>query len=377
MQPIPILLLARELGIGGSERQLTEIAKNLDRRQFEVHVARFLPGGFLADELAAAGVRLHTLPVRSLYKPSVLAGIRAFRQLLRRERIQLVHPFDIPTTVFAVPLARMFGVPAVLSSQRGDRALIPQPHLGGVQLGDRFMHATVVNCQFLGRLLQEKAGIHKDKIHLCYNGVDSVRYSPSACPSPHRQMPFLRGASIVIGATAAYRAEKGLPVLLDAFARFAKTKAGARLVIVGDGPLRPALEKRVVELNLQSSVLLEPPASDVAGWLRAFDIFILPSISEALSNSLMEAMACGCAVVATDVGGNPELVQHGKTGLLVPPGDSEALASAMRTLCASQELRAYLSAAARESIVASFTIEKSAAAMGAIYRQMLAAKGAR
>jgi glycosyltransferase involved in cell wall biosynthesis len=134
------------------------------------------------------------------------------------------------------------------------------------------------------------------------------------------------------------------------------------------------LREMSIRLGLQENCHFEPSTADVARWLRAIDIFVLPSLSEALSNALMEAMACGCAAVASRVGGNPELVLDGTTGLLFPAGDASQLADRLQRLIDDQDLRARLSTAASERVRQQFSLEESARKMEEIYEELLGRK---
>jgi glycosyltransferase involved in cell wall biosynthesis len=169
----------------------------------------------------------------------------------------------------------------------------------------------------------------------------------------------------VVGTICALREEKCLPVLLDAFAHIARP--GRKLVIVGSGPMREQLEEQCRHLSLTSYCHFEPTTHAVASWLHSMDVFVLPSRTEGLSNALMEAMACGCAVVASEVGGNPELVRPGKTGLLFPSGDAPALAAALEKLAEHPELRATLAQAAVETSRQEFLPSVSTRRMEQIY----------
>ena len=171
---------------------------------------------------------------------------------------------------------------------------------------------------------------------------------------------------LVIGVICALRPEKGLRTLIEAF-RSAPRASGVKLLIVGSGPMLAQLQARAGRTAISS-----PPSANVAPWLRAIDIFVLPSLSEALSNSLMEAMACGCCPVASDVGGNPELVEDGQTGLLFPAGDSRTLAARLNLLLDEPEYRLRLGVQAERRMHQHFTREQAARAMGGIYQEFLA-----
>ena len=367
-----MLLMVRELDLGGSERQLAEIAKALDRSRFEPHVGCFRPNGLRATELRAAGVPVVAFPVRSFRHPSVLGAARQLSRYVRQHRIRLVHTFDVPATLFGVPAARVVRGLKVLSSQRAHRDLTPGATRGLLRLTDRMADAIVVNCDALRRQLIEEDKVPPDRIRLCYNGVDIAEFFPGTGqkvrPTPLEQ------AALVIGVVCALRPEKNLDTLLEAFATVRHLRPGLTLAIVGSGPCLPGLQARARELGISAQCVFEPATNQVAQWLRAFDIFVLPSRSEALSNSLMEAMASGCAVVASEVGGNPELVQERQTGLLFPSGDAGRLGEALRLLIEDAPLRQQLGAAAARSMIDHFSLAKSAERMGEIYDEILSIK---
>ncbi|MDQ2899729.1 MAG: glycosyltransferase family 4 protein [Acidobacteriota bacterium] len=357
-----VLLMAHQLNLGGTERQLTEIAKALDRARFEPHVGCFHSEGIRADELRAAGVPILRLPVTSFVSASAISCALRLRRYIRDHRIDLVHTFDVPLNVFGVPVARMSRAPVVVSSQRAHRDLTPGLYHGLLRITDRLVDAVVVNCEFMRRHLIDDDHVPERLIHLCYNGIDLEVFRPQAAP---------RQPEIVIGVVCALRPEKGLPTLLEAFARLHPKHAGLKLVLVGDGPSKPALQAQAAELEILDACTFAPTTNRVADWLRSFDIFVLPSKSEALSNALMEAMACGCCVVASRVGGNPELTGEDERGLLFDAGNSAQLAAALERLIAAPELRADLAAKATNFIHSGFSLAASAQRMGAIYDSLI------
>lgn len=364
-QPWPILLLVRELGTGGSERQLTEIARALDRSQFQPHVGCMRAQGMRLEELRQAGIGVLHLPVHSLYGFSALTGARILRRYIREHSIRLVHTFDTPTTIWGVPVARMAAVPVVLSSQRAYRELTPAFGRRLLRITDGMVDGVVVNCQALVEHLVKEENVNPRKVSLCCNGIDTANFRPE----PVRRMDPVKDADLVIGTVCVLRSEKGLDLLLEAFAKVARP--GRKLVIAGSGPILSDLERQRTQLSLGTDCHFEPATSQVASWLHSMDVFVLPSRSEALSNSLMEAMACGCAVVASDTGGNPELVTHNVNGLLFPRGDGIALASTLDSLAKDPALRARLGQKAAATIQQHFTAAASAARMAEIYREKL------
>jgi glycosyltransferase involved in cell wall biosynthesis len=364
--PIPILLMVQELGQGGSERQMTEIARALDRRRFLPHVGTLRPAGYRTAELEAAGVHVARFELRSFRSAAAVRAAHHMRQYLRHHRIRLVHTFDAPTNVFGIPVARSRPRILAVSSQRAFRELAGglRPLLRGT---DRLAHAVVVNCKALEQHLIQDEAVAPRKIQLCYNGIDLNKFQPAV----RTRLAPVQDADVVIGCVCALRPEKNLRSLLRAFALSKARTPRTRLVIVGSGPVLPELRQLAAELAIEANCWFEPSTPDVADWLRSIDIFVLPSSSEALSNSLMEAMACGCCAVATQIGGNPELVLEGRTGLLYPSGDSEALARHLDLLIADAHARNQFAESGTRFIHESFSLAASAHRMAAIYDQLL------
>jgi glycosyltransferase involved in cell wall biosynthesis len=358
-----VLLMARELGLGGTERQLAEIALSLDRDQFEPHVGCFSGGGFRAAELRQAGVPILELGVRSLLSGSAIVGARRMGAYLARHDIALVHAFDVPLDLFAVPVARWYRTPVVLSSQRAHRGLTPGVTRHLLRLTDRMVDGIVVNSRAVARDLAEHDGVPASLLRLAYNGLDTSVFRPEG----ERALLPWGEAAAVIGIVCALRPEKGLHTLMEAFRKVKTTRPGVKLAIVGSGPMLAELQAAA-----DGDCHFQPAERNVAPWLRAMDIFVLPSLSEALSNSLMEAMGCGCCPVASRVGGNPELVTDGETGLLFPLGDADALAERLALLLDQPEYRRRLAEQAERRMREHFTRRQAARTMAAIYQEFLA-----
>jgi glycosyltransferase involved in cell wall biosynthesis len=262
----------------------------------------------------------------------------------------------------------MAGSAVVVSSQRVDRALWPAVQRHGLRVTDRLVDGIVVNCEFLRRHLRDEEKVPAGLIHLCYNGIDTGAFQPLRGARPDA----LRAAALVVGVVCALRPEKGLDTLLDAFAAVRGLVPGMKLAIVGSGPCLADLQDRARALGILPDCVFEPATPRVADWLHAIDIFVLPSLSEALSNSLMEAMACGCCVAASRVGGNPELVTHGETGMLFEPRDAAGLARSIASARARSRAARRVGNERRRLIRSRFSLEAAARRMGEIYSVLLA-----
>ncbi|HLJ45210.1 MAG TPA: glycosyltransferase [Bryobacteraceae bacterium] len=354
----PVLLMGRALGTGGTERQLTETAKALDRSVFEPHVGVFKAGGMRTSELSGQGIPVVEFPITSFLSLGAWQAAWQLIRYIRRHKIRLVHTWDYPLTTFAIPPTRLFTSAVPVTSQRSDRCLIPRHYRPLIAMTDRLANAIVVNCDFVRRHLVTDAHVPDRKIRLCYNGIDTDRF----------QRVQAGNASLLIGTVCVLRPEKDLPTLMDAFARLTP---GPQLAIVGSGPESAHLTGYAQTAGIAGNCHFEPATPHVTEWLSKLDIFVLPSRSEALSNSLMEAMACGCCVVASDVGGNPEMVRHGETGMLFPAGDAQALAATLQNLAADAALRQTLARNARVFIHEKFSIQALGKRMGEIYTELL------
>jgi len=365
--PWPILLLVRELGIGGCERDLTKIASGLDRQRFQPHVGCFHPEGLRTAELRAAGVPIVQFPVRSLRSRSALAGLSRMGAYLERHRIQLVHSYDVPMNIFGIPAARWFRVPVALSSQLSHRDLLRPLSRLAVRLTDHLADRIVVNCEAMRRHLVEDEKVPYRRIYLCYNGVDTGVFHPFQ----RRRLPALEGAALVIGVVCALRPEKRLDLLLEAFARVRELQPGMKLLLVGSGPELAPLEARSRRLGIAGECNFQPATSEVAPWLRAIDIFVLPSVSEAFSNALLEAMACGCCPLGSRVGGTPELIADGESGLLFAPGDAADLAGKLALVIRQAPLRQRFAAAAAALARERLSIQIAVRRMEELYGALL------
>jgi glycosyltransferase involved in cell wall biosynthesis len=365
-RPRHVLLLTRTLGHGGTERQLSETALSIDRRVFEPHVCCVDATGARADQLRRGGVPILELPMNSLTSRETLAGLIRLRRYIAANRIRLLHTFDVPMNILGAMMGLLAG-PVVLSSQRCYENVIWPPY----RLPNRIAHSradgVVVNCQAMCDHVLHDYKVPARGIHVCPNGLDTSVFYPGTRAKPN----LLRDADFVIGCVCVLRPEKSLGTLLQAFSMVRHDRPGMKLVLVGSGPELEPLRKLSTELGIDGQCLFCPATDDVPSWLRALDIFVLPSVSEAFSNSLMEAMACGCCAIASNVGGNPELVRHGETGLLFDCGSAAGLARNLRLTLADDALRSRLATAGSEWVSVNLSQAAAARKMEEIYLQNL------
>lgn len=354
--------MVRRLNYGGCERDLAKVAMGLDRSEFTPYVGCFKPDGLRVGELRQAGIPIIALPVHSFRSMSSLRAMLDMRRYIREYGIQLVHCFDVPTAMWGAPVSRIWGVPVVIS-QLSYRSLNTPAERKVLRLADRMSTRIVVNCLAMQRHMTQDEGAPEKKTYLCYNGVDTAIFHPGPAVRPEK----LNGASVVIGTIANLREEKGIDLLLKAYALLHKKVAGTKLFIVGDGPEMENLQNLARQLGVMEDTLFLIGKPDISNEMRMLDVFVLPSYSEAFSNALLEAMASGCAVVGSDIGGTPELIADGQNGFLFKCGSAEDLAAKLQTIVENGEQRARFQRVSADRARNEFSLERNLAGFRQLY----------
>jgi sugar transferase (PEP-CTERM/EpsH1 system associated) len=309
------------------------------------------------------------------------AYLRLFK-LLRRLKPGIVHTRNVGTLDCAL-VAWLARVPVRIHGEHGWDVADPDgtnPKYRRVRrFFARFVRAYVAVSQDLERWLTQAVGIPAARVqHIC-NGVDTERFRPARAGEPRALPAAIFGAeNVVIGSVTRFSTIKDPLNLVEAFIRLRARPEGEalRLVMIGDGELHAPALARLEEAGVAGFAWLPGSLGDVPKLLRAMDVFVLGSLREGISNTILEAMASGLPVVATATGGNAELVRDGETGALVPPGDSRALANAIGAYAASPPLRRRHGEAARARAVAEFSIARMLAQYRALYERNLVLKKA-
>ena len=341
--PIPLLFLVTSLDQGGAQRVLARWASGLPRDKYAVQVAYLQrrPGVIEAD-LARAGVAVHDLGMRS--KADLGAAIRLIR-LLRRERIRVLVAFMFHATFLGRLAGGVCRVPVRISSERTMEA-----EGRGRRWLNRWTvplatHVVAVSGRVASYAAREFR-IPRDRLTTIVNGVDLDRFRPTGRALDPR--------APVLGCTARLGAENDHATLIRAFARLGRQWPDARLLLVGRGPEEAALRALADTFGVGGRVRFAGEQADVAPWLVRMDVYVQAARLAGISNSILEAMATGLPVVATDVGGTSEAVVHGETGLLVPVGDPAALAAALAALIANPSMAEAFGRAGRARVEAHF-----------------------
>jgi len=327
MNKLSVFHLVEDLKTGGAERVIADIVEGLDRKRFEARVWCLTRGGETADELLEKGVEVRILGIWSYHNP---LNIIRLSRLLKKEKPDIVHTHGYFASVIGRLAAKKAGLPIIITHVHSTYWEYKKRHLLIERYLSRCTHRIICCSEAVKNFVTGHEKIKEDKTVVIYNGVDEERFLPVQDPWPPRARLGIDRESPVVGTVSSLTPHKGQKYLIQAAAKIREKYPATRFLIVGDGPLRRSLEEQALELSLQSSLIFTGARRDIPDLLSLMDIFVLPSSSrEGLGIAIIEGMAMEKPTVATDIGGIPEVVQDGETGLLVRPGDSAALAKAI------------------------------------------------
>ncbi len=339
------------LDLGGQEKLLAEFARHADTRRFALHFVSLTTRGPVADEIAAAGWPVTALGAPSGLRPGLVLRLAyLFRQL----KADVVHTHDERPNIHAAPAAWLARARCVHTRHSQASKLTARQRLL-VRLAAEANDAFVCISHDSARLARAQ-GIAARRLTVLHNGIDLTRFAHKG-PDP-------AGPAVLVARLAP---EKDIGTLLRAASLLTARHPDFRLLIAGDGPERPAMERLASELRLEDSVKFLGAVDDVPALLARARLFVLSSTTEGVSLTLLEAMARGLPIAATRVGGNPEVVADGETGLLVPPGDPEALAASVSRLWTSPETCARMGVAGRRRAEARFDVRRMVAGYERLY----------
>jgi glycosyltransferase involved in cell wall biosynthesis len=351
--PGSIFLMVNSLETGGTERQFVELARAMKNAHCSVQVSCIQKKGAFLDSPSLAEVgELHQFGLGgSLYGPYSLRSRWRLMRHLRKSEIAVAHAFDFYANLLMIPAAKLAGVPVVIGSHRQLGNLLTRAQFR-VQLEMfRWCDRVVCNSHAAADLLLQ-AGLKNRKLAVIGNALPPEAFAASA-PAVEHQEGILR-VGMIARMNHRYKNQGNF---LRAAARLPRRFSDVEFLLVGDGPLRPDLEQEAADLGLRSRVHFLGDRRDIPAILASMDLSVVPSVSESLSNVMLESMAAGVPVLATAVGGNIELGGAGRA-LLVSPNDEDALAGGLETLLADEELRRKMSHQARQFAEQNFTVER-------------------
>ncbi len=349
--PISVCFLIDRLSRAGTESQLLALIRGVDRSRVRPSLVLLDGSDAESQALEPRDCPVLRLGVRSLVGwQALLASVRLAR-FWHQQHVEVLQTYFLDSTYFGVPLARLCGIPRIIRVRNNLGYWLTPKHrwLGGVV--NRWADVLLTNSEAGRQALRRSETSCAGRIAVLENGVDLDRFL--SIPLPRRQ----RGHVLRIGAVANLRPVKNLDLLVEAAARLVRQYPALMFQVAGEGPARPQLEALIAQHRLQDRFLLLGAVADIPAFLARQDIAVLCSRSEGMSNALLEYMAAGRAVIATDVGANASLIRDGIEGRIVPPGQVEPLTAALRDLVEDPEQRIRLATAARARAIADYSRE--------------------
>lgn len=343
-RPARLVFLLQDLTFGGTQRQTLELARRLDPERFQVEIWVLAAGEHLTPLAARHGIPVIRLGRRQQVGPAALARL-GWR--LQNQNLDVLMPLTVVPNIWGRMLGRLAKVPLIIGNCRGGGAPKQQYERRLWPLA----HHIVCNSHAIQRVLTDSCGVPAARLTTILNGVDTDYFRPPESPAagPPRVLSVARMVP-----------EKDHDTLLAAFHLTVKAHPEAELWLVGDGPRLAATRESAQRLSISDKVKFIPPREDLRPLLHQASLLVLSSKTEALPNVVLEAMAAGLPVVATRVGGVPELVELNRTGWLVNPGDAPALAEALSRAASDPDARQAMGQAGRERAVKHFSLDTMA-----------------
>ena len=359
---VKTVFLLQDLKFGGTQRQAIDLAARIDPSRFNIQLWLMADGEDLlprAEELKIPVVRLS----RDKYA-GPMSLLRLWR-MLSKERIDLLVLWTVVPNIWGRILGRLAGVPLIVGTCRGGGSPARQHERFLSFLADHH----ICNSTDLGDTYTKRYGVPETRVSVIPNGIDTRHYRQRTRPENSGRQAILSVARLV--------PDKDHDTLIHAFEIVAARHPNVDLLLVGDGPRGDAVRKCVERAGLSQRVSLCPGRLDLRPVFEACDVFVLSSHREGLPNVILEAMATGLPVVASAVGGIPEVIQHGRTGWLVPAEDPRAMADALSRLLSSPGMRSAFGDAGRRLVEDRYSMSHMVRSHGALFERLLAARRGR
>ena len=332
---------------------VSRIASGLDQKRFRSIIGLF-DSGWLDGRCKTLGLRTFVVPMEGQWD---FRWIIQCCRIVRQQNVSLIHSHEFRANAFGAIAARLCGIPLV-GTVHGKNYY---PDFAKRRLAYRWVSRTahmVAVSNDLRRFLEERIGIDQRRIKVIHNGVDMMDRMSLAQVRRLRSEFGVVHDEFVIGIVGSLYPVKGHAYLFHALKTVVARHPNTRLLVIGQGELEKTLREMVSELEIGQAVSFLGLRDDVPRILSLLDLFVLPSLSEGLSVALLEAMSAGVPVIASNVGGNPEIIVSGETGYLVPPGKPEELASRILGLMSDQESTRLLGERGREWVAREYTTER-------------------
>ena len=369
-----VLNVVPTLMCGGTENQFMTLGRLLDRTRFDLEFACLRRWGPFVDELVEQRIPLTEYQVSTFRSVNALAQQARLARHIARRRVQIVHAYNFYGNVFAIPPARLVA-PVVIASIRDCAPYLTAMQKRVQRYACHFADCILVNADAVKDWLVND-GYDPAKIAVIRNGVDLTRFHAAPEPERLRRELGLAERTPLVAVVSRLTRLKGLEYFLEAAAMISARVPDARFLVVGetspvDRDYLGELQRFAARAGVADRVIFMGLRTDVPTLLASVNVSVMPSLNEALSNVLLESMAAGAPTVATRVGGTPEALVDGVTGLLVPPADADAMATAIMRMLNDTAMAAALGQAARHRIADVFSVKRMVRATEDIYLELL------
>lgn len=374
--PLRLLLTITSSDFGGAENILRELALRLDRDAFAPIVCSLRPPGQMAREIAAGGIPVVSLHLSAQPRATEFLGATLrLARLINRHDIDLVHSLLYRANVLCRLAARLSRRrPVVVSGHHTPAALGGRAATLASRWTRTFSDRMVVPSRAIRDELMRAERAAPERIVVIENGVDTHQFNGGPA-APIRSDLHLPANAFIVGVVGRFSPEKALHHLIESVALVREQGVPVHLLLIGDGPERARLEHDVHSRGIAAHVSFLGVRRDLQPLYAAMDVFALPSLYEAAPVALLEAMACGRAVIATDSGGAREMVEHERSGLLVAPAQPAALAAALLRLVTDTDLRQRLAATAARRVREHFDLVRMVERHAELYSGLVAGRG--
>jgi len=350
------------------------LAAGLRERGHDAEIACVFEEGRLGDEIRLKGIPLESL---NLSKGWGLVNLFKIWQWLRGKRIDVLHTYLFGFDFFGIFPARLLKVPLIVSSRREIALWQKGKHLLLVKLGNLFVDRIICCSKAVREWVNKKEKVALQKTCVIRNGVDLSRFQSASDSSKKAEIRKEFGIPLespLIGTVANLSVEKGYPYLIEAAGIVLREKPEARFLFVGGGPLLEEMKQRAKTDPNSGKIIFTGHRSDIPDLMAAMDVFVLSSLIEGFPNVLLEAMAMGKPVVATETGGIPELIRSGTDGILVPPQNGESLAKAILSYLNNSGMAKNYGENAKNKIAREFSLERMLNQYEEFYQSLLVEK---
>ncbi|MFA5270407.1 MAG: glycosyltransferase [Patescibacteria group bacterium] len=369
---ISIFYVIADSSLTGAPRHLLSLVDNLPDKDFTLSV--ILPQGPLADELKKKKIPTFLVPMR---ERSDIDAVRAIQKLLRKYDPHIMHAHGQRAGLLARLAVKGLPIKVIYTEHtRTPQFHLTNPvldwaHVRAMRTLDAGTHMNIAVSKAVANFLINSKVTRPAKVQVIYNGIE--QFEPKHIDKQTLDIinqHGLRKQDVIIGTIGSLNAQKDTATLIKSMERVLKKIPKAKLVLVGSGPLRQKLEQLAKRLKIEQQVIFTGSLSGVSGILQLFTVFVLPSKSEAFGISILEAMRAGVPMIATKVGGIPEVVVNNKNGLLVDPGNPKQLSATIMKLLNDKKLQNKLIAGGRET-VRNFGVVRMVQTTGGLYKELM------